>query len=84
MKIDFTENLNSRRAAYGKQNVQRVVPSFQSKKSLDPEIIKSLNKSGKWWSRFLNYAGENQGEALNILVTSLYVLNVYHEERTDN
>ena len=44
-------------------------PSFGAKK-LDPEVINYINKSGGKLSRFLNYVGENQGEALNILVTA--------------
>ena len=45
-------------------------PSFRGK-GLDPEIWNHLNqKSGKV-ARFFNYVGENQGEALNIIVTAV-------------
>ena len=45
-------------------------PSFRGK-GLDPDIIAHLNKDGNKFSRFLNYVGENQGEALNIIVTAV-------------
>lgn len=44
-------------------------PTFGAKK-LDPEIINQINKGSGKLSKFLNYVGENQGEALNILVTA--------------
>jgi len=45
--------------------------SFGAAKGLPPEIIEALGKNSKWWEKFLCYAGEHQGEALNILVTAV-------------
>lgn len=44
-------------------------PNFKAK-GLDPEIIRAVTKDSKAFNRFLIYAGEKQGEALNILVTA--------------
>ena len=38
---------------------------------MDPDIINHLDKDGSKFSRFLNYVGANQGEALNIIVTAV-------------
>ena len=43
--------------------------SFRAK-GLSPEIVSELNKKTGRFARFLNYAGEHQGEMLNILVTA--------------
>ena len=45
--------------------------SFRGKGGLDVDIKNYLNKNGSKLSRFLHYVGENQGEALNIIVTAV-------------
>ena len=64
MKIDSIKN-----STYPKAQPRRA-QQFQGK-GLDPEIINHINKNGSKLSRFLHYVGENQGEALNILVTAV-------------
>ena len=54
-------------SVYPVQNTS--APAFRAK-GLDPEIIKALDKNNKGWAKFLTYAGEHQGEMLNILVTA--------------
>ena len=54
-------------SVYPKQELPS--PNFKAK-GLDPEIIKAVTKDSKAFHRFLVYAGEKQGEALNILVTA--------------
>lgn len=54
-------------SVYPVQNTS--TPAFRAK-GLDPEVIKALDKNSKGWARFLTYAGEHQGEMLNILVTA--------------
>ncbi len=44
--------------------------TFRARGGLDHEIINHLNKNSGKMSKFLHYVGENQGEALNILVTA--------------
>ena len=51
------------------QNQTAPAPNFKAK-GLDPEIIKAITKDSGGFNRFLTYAGEKQGEALNILVTA--------------
>lgn len=48
---------------------QNESPSF--KRKLPPEIIEHINNNSGKVAKFLNYVGENQGEALNILVTAV-------------
>ena len=54
-------------SVYPVQNTS--TPAFKAK-GLDPEIIRALDKNSKGWAKFLTYAGEHQGEMLNILVTA--------------
>ena len=63
MKVNSVNNITPNRQLNS-------APSFRGK-GLDPEIIAHLNKDGSRFSRFLNYVGENQGEALNIIVTAI-------------
>ena len=46
-------------------------PAFRANKGLDPDIINHLNRNSNKFARFLEYVGNNQGEALNILVTAV-------------
>lgn len=39
-------------------------------KGLDPDVVRHLNANSGKMAKFLHYVGENQGEALNILVTA--------------
>lgn len=60
------QKINSR--VYQNQSLDKSAPNFKAK--LDPRIIEAVGKDGNKLSRFLTYAGENQGEVLNILVTA--------------
>ena len=40
-------------------------------KGLDSDVLAYLNKNNGKFAKFLNYVGENQGEALNVLVTAV-------------
>ena len=64
MKVSSIKN-----NVYQKQSFD-TPPTFKGK-GLDPDIINYLNKKGGRFGRFLNYVGENQGEALNIIVTAV-------------
>ena len=63
MKVDSVNNITSQRQSLS-------TPQFKGK-GLDPEIWNHLSKNSGKVSRFLNYVGENQGEALNIIVTAV-------------
>ena len=63
MKVNSVKN-----NVYQKQSFD--TPSFRGK-GLDPDIWNHLNKNSGKISRFFNYVGENQGEALNIIVTAV-------------
>lgn len=62
MKVDSIKNVS--------QNQTQNAPQFRGK-GLNPEIWNHLNQNSGKVSRFLNYVGENQGEALNIIVTAV-------------
>ena len=62
MKVDSIKNVS--------QIQTQNAPLFRGK-GLDPEIWNHLNQKSGRVSRFLNYVGENQGEALNIIVTAV-------------
>ena len=63
MKVDSVNKITSERQSL-------TTPQFRGK-GLDPEIWNHLNRNSGKVSRFLNYVGENQGEALNIIVTAV-------------
>ena len=63
MKVDSVNNITPIRQ-------QNTAPAFRAK-GMDPEIWNHLNKTSGRIARFFNYVGENQGEALNIIVTAL-------------
>ena len=52
------------------QNSVQTKPSFRGK-GLDPEIWNHITQNNGRVSRFFNYVGEHQGEALNIIVTAV-------------
>ena len=54
-------------SVYPSQKVE--TPAFRAK-TMPPEIVEAIKKNTPKWARFLSYAGEHQGEALNILVTA--------------
>ena len=64
MKVNSINN-----NVYQKQSFN-TPPTFRGK-GLDPEIWNYLQKRSGRVSRFLNFVGENQGEALNIIVTAV-------------
>ncbi|MBR6126577.1 hypothetical protein IKQ21_02735 [bacterium] len=63
MKVD---KLNAN--VYERQNYS--APAFRNK-GLSPDIINHLNRNSNKFAKFLEYVGDNQGEALNILVTAV-------------
>ncbi len=63
MKVDSVNNITPIRQ-------QNTAPAFRAK-GMDPEIWNHLNKTSGRIARFFNYVGENQGEALNIIVTAV-------------
>ena len=63
MKVNSVEN-----NVY--QNKSFNTPTFRGK-GLDPKITEYLDKNSGKVSRFFNYVGANQGEALNIIVTAV-------------
>ncbi len=63
MKVDSVNKITSDRQSL-------TTPQFKGK-GLNPEIWNHLNQQSGRVSRFLNYVGENQGEALNIIVTAV-------------
>ena len=63
MKVDSVKN-----NVYQKQSL--TTPNFKGK-GIDPEIWNHITQNSGKVSRFFNYVGENQGEALNIIVTAV-------------
>ena len=63
MKVDSIQNNVS-------QMQRQNAPLFRGK-GLDPEIWNHISQNSGKVSRFFNYVGENQGEALNIIVTAV-------------
>ena len=63
MKVNSVNN-----SVYQKQSFN--APSFRGK-GLDPRITEYLDKNSGKVSKFLNFVGANQGEALNIIVTAV-------------
>ena len=63
MKVNSVNN-----NVYQKQSFN--APSFRGK-GLDPRITEYLDKNSGKVSKFLNFVGANQGEALNIIVTAV-------------
>ena len=63
MKVNSVEN-----NTYKTQNFS--TPQFKAK-GMDPDIWNHLNKNSGKVARFFSYVGENQGEALNIIVTAV-------------
>lgn len=63
MKVNSVEN-----SVYQKQSLKS--PQFKAK-GMDSEVWNYITKNSGKVSRFFNYVGENQGEALNIIVTAV-------------
>ena len=63
MKVDSVNNFKSERQSL-------TTPQFKGK-GMDPEIWNHITQNSGKVSRFFNYVGENQGEALNIIVTAV-------------